>query len=188
MKIQHLTKLKRKQSLTSKVLLLARVKESLRPIAVEKDNLMNNKSSLNLTQVLEDFQDKMSPLLNVEDWENFNGATLKDLEQKLCEEALVLVGECLKLFLTHLVSLPEVHQVAQEKTQGWWRNKTVPNGCVNRIITTLGNVQIKLKIHYLVERDSAERFKVRHRKRPHQGFCPLLRWLALEEGVTRRKI
>jgi hypothetical protein len=42
--------LKRKQSLTSKVLLLARVKESLRQIAVEKDTLMNNKSSLNLTK------------------------------------------------------------------------------------------------------------------------------------------
>ena len=54
-----MTKLKRKQSLTSKVLLLARVKESLRQIAVEKDTLMNNKSSLNLTQVLKDFQDPL---------------------------------------------------------------------------------------------------------------------------------
>jgi hypothetical protein len=176
--------LKRKQSLTSKVLLLARVKESLRQIAVEKDTLMNNKSSLNLTQVLKDFQDKVSPLFNLEDLENFNGITLKDLEQKLCEEALILVGECLKIFLTHLTSLPEVHQVAQEKTQGWWRNKTVPNGCVNRSITTLGNVQIKLKIPYLVERDSTQRFKNRPKNLPHQGFCPLLRWLALEEGVT----
>lgn len=145
---------------------------------------MNNKSSLNLTQVLEDFQDKVSPLFNIEDLENFSGVTLKDLEQKLCEEALILVGECLKLFLNHLVSLPEVHRVGQEKTQRWWRNKTVSNGRVNRIITTLGNVQIKLRIPYFVERDSIEQFTNRPKKLHNKGFCPLLKWLGLEEGVT----
>ena len=46
----------------------------------------------------------------------------------------------------------------------------------------LGNVVVCLRLPYVVERLKQPHFK--HRKIRGQGFCPFLRWLCMEEGIT----
>ncbi len=45
----------------------------------------------------------------------------------------------------------------------------------------MGNVTVSLYLPYVVERRLKPKGK---RKSRHQGFCPFLRWLGMEEGVT----
>jgi hypothetical protein len=53
-----------------------------------------------------------------------------------------------------------------------------------RSILTIGNVVVELFLPYVVERADPAKIKKRQKKSRHQGFCPLLRWLGMEEGVT----
>ncbi len=75
----------------------------------------------------------------------------------------------------------EAREKAIELTKGWWRKKTKKNGCKNWQILTVGNVIINLKLPYVVERKTRSDYK---RKPRGQGFCPFLRWLGMESGVT----
>ena len=45
----------------------------------------------------------------------------------------------------------------------------------------MGNVIVKLKLSYVVEIKTRKDYK---RKPKGQGFCPFLRWLGMEFGVT----
>ena len=67
------------------------------------------------------------------------------------------------------------------KTQGWWHSKTQRHGSKRRQILTVGNVELALKLPYVVERNHQSRRKV---KSSQSGFCPFLRWLGIEEGLT----
>jgi hypothetical protein len=145
---------------------------------------MKIKATLDLTQSLSHFQGTITSLLNLGNLEEFDGAKLRKIEQKIINEALILAGQCIALLLSNLSDLPEAHVIAQRQTQGWWRKKTVKNGKVPRSILTIGNVVVELFLPYVVERDEAEIIKKRKRKSRHQGFCPFLRWLGMEERVT----
>lgn len=46
----------------------------------------------------------------------------------------------------------------------------------------LGNVVVCLRLPYVVERLKQPKTKRRNPK--EQGFCPFLRWLCMEEGIT----
>jgi len=48
-------------------------------------------------------------------------------------------------------------------------------------VKTIGNVIFTLKIPDVVERDIQ---KNKNKKSSNQGFCPFLRWLSMEEGIT----
>jgi hypothetical protein len=145
---------------------------------------MKIKATLNLSQSLKDFQSSITPLLNEENLDDFNGFSFRSREQKIIAEALILAGQCIALLLFNLSQKPEVHQIAEKQTKGWWRKKTVKNGLVARNIFTIGNVIVRLSLPYVVERDETEYIKRRKRKSRHQGFCPFLRWLGMEELLT----
>lgn len=67
------------------------------------------------------------------------------------------------------------------KTQGWWRTKSARHGKCWRQVLTIGNVLVSLHLPYVVERRPKQEGK---RKSINQGFCPFLRWLGMEEGIT----
>lgn len=72
-------------------------------------------------------------------------------------------------------------RTAINQTKGWWHQKTRKHGYCHRRILTIGNVIVDLKLPYVVERRTQAKEK---RKSRHQGFCPLLRWLGMSEGIT----
>ena len=113
--------------------------------------------------------------------EQWDGKTLKKREEKIREAALILAGKCIAILLEKLANWQEAKERAVNQTLGWWRNKTGKNGSKKWTILTMGNVQVTLKLPYVVERLS----QPRKRKKPtNQGFCPFLRWLGLESRVT----
>ena len=70
---------------------------------------------------------------------------------------------------------------ATQQTQGWWHDKTRKHGYKQRQVLTVGNVEVTLKLPYVVER----RHQLSQGKKTfHEGFCPFLRYLGMSEGVT----
>ncbi|WP_191762639.1 ISLre2 family transposase, partial [Komarekiella delphini-convector] len=73
-------------------------------------------------------------------------------------------------------------KTAKKQTQGWRHPKSQGNGRIERQVLCLGNVSVSLRLPYVVERSKKLNFKCR--KTRGQGFCPFLRWLSMEEGIT----
>ena len=138
-------------------------------------------ATLNLTQALEDFHSTVMQLLEIAEVEQWNGETLRQRELKIREAALILGGQCIALLIYQLSQLKEVQETALAQTKGWWRSSSQKHGTTPRQILTMGNVSLRLKLPYVVERRKKPQKKKTSR---HQGFCPFLRWLALEKGVT----
>jgi hypothetical protein len=93
-----------------------------------------------------------------------------------------LAGQCIALLLHNLSESKEAHTTAARQTKGWRHPKSKGNGRVERQVLCLGNVVVCLRLPYVVEQ-----LKQPHSKRrtPRgQGFCPFLRWLCMEEGIT----
>ncbi len=113
--------------------------------------------------------------------EQWSGKKLKKREEKIREAALILAGKCIAILLEKLANWQAAKERAVNQTKGWWRKKSGRNGSKKWTILTVGNVQVTLKLPYVVERLS----QPRKRKKPrNQGFCPFLRWLGLEKRVT----
>lgn len=138
-------------------------------------------ATLNLTQALEDFHNSVVKLLEITELDQWNGESLRQREAKIREAALILGGQCIALLIYQLSQLKEVQETALAQTNGWWRSQTQKHGTTPRQILTMGNVSLTLQLPYVVERRKKPQKK---KTAPHQGFCPFLRWLALEKGVT----
>ncbi len=138
-------------------------------------------ANFNLNQSLKDFQVNVTELLELNNPAQWNGITLLEREEKIREAALILGGQCIGILLLQLSESREARETAIELTQGWWRKKTKKNGFKTWEILTIGNVRIKLKLPLVVERKTRSDYK---RKPKGQGFCPFLRWLGMESGVT----
>ena len=113
--------------------------------------------------------------------EEFDGRTIRDKEEKIREAAIILAGQCIALLLYNLSQLREAQDTAINQTKGWWHPKTKKHGKKTWQILTMGNVTVSLHLPYVVERRPKPKNK---RKSLNQGFCPFLRWLGMEEGVT----
>ena len=85
------------------------------------------------------------------------------------------------LLLYNLSRSKVAQKTAIDQTKGWWHPQTRKHGCCQRQVLTIGNVVVELKLPYVVERRTKPKGK---KKLPHQGFCPLLRWLGMSEGIT----
>ena len=144
---------------------------------------MNKKNfaNLNLNQSLEDFQVNITKLLKLNNVTEWSGTIIKDREEKIREAALILAGQCVGILLDNLSKSREASRTAINQTQGWWKTQTRKNGFKTWQILTVGNVIVKLKLPYVVERKTRKDYK---RKLKGQGFCPFLRWLGMEFGVT----
>ena len=138
-------------------------------------------ANFNLNQSLKDFQVNIIEILKLNDVNQWNGITIKEKEKKIRETALVLAGQCVAILLNNLSKSREASHTAINQTKGWWKTKTRKNGFKTRAILTVGNVIVKLKLPYVVEIKTRKNYK---RKQKGQGFCPFLRWLGMESGVT----
>jgi hypothetical protein len=138
-------------------------------------------TTFNLTEIISKFVAKVSQILEITAVENWDGTILLEKEQLLREAGLILVGECTGLLLQKLSEIAEAHKTAIEKTKQWWQPRSTLNGKTWRSITTTGNVTVALHLPYVVERNSQPQGK---KKSKNQGFCPFLRWLGMEVGVT----
>lgn len=138
-------------------------------------------ANFNLNQSIKDFQVKITKLLELNNVTEWSGTIIKDREEKIREATLILAGQCVAILLDNLSKSTEASYTAINQTQGWWKTKTRKNGLKTRQILTVGNVIVKLKLPYVVERIARKDYK---RKPKGQGFCPFLRWLGMESGVT----
>ena len=137
-------------------------------------------ANLNLNQSLEEFQVGISKLLKLDNVTEWTGITIKERSEKI-REAIALAGQCVAILLDNLSKSKEARETAIHFTRGWWRKKTKKNGYKTRQILTFVNVIVKLKLPYVVEIKTRKDYK---RKQKGQGFCPFLRWLGMELGVT----
>jgi hypothetical protein len=138
-------------------------------------------ANFNLNQSLKDFQVNVTELLALNNLTEWDGTVVKEREEKIREAALILAGQCIGVLLNALSKSKEANCTAIDSTKGWWRKKTKKNGFKNWQILTIGNVIVNLKLPYVVERKTRKAYK---RKLKGQGFCPFLRWLGMESGVT----
>lgn len=139
-------------------------------------------ATLDLTQSLETFREKIIKELSLENISQWDGRNIREREQKIRQAGLVLAGQCIALLLNNLAQSPEAMKTAQKQTQGWRHPKSQGNGRVERQVLCLGNVVVSLRLPYVVERSNKTDLK--RRKTKGQGFCPFLRWLSMEEGIT----
>ena len=112
--------------------------------------------------------------------DNWDGVKIKNKEEEIRNIALILAGQCVAILLYNLSHNTIAINTANKKTQAWWRAKTKNHGYKNRQILTIGNVELNLKLPYVVERNKNKKGS----KTLNQGFCPFLRWLGMEEGIT----
>lgn len=139
-------------------------------------------ATLDLTQSLETFKQTIIKELSLSDISQWDGRTFREREQKIRQAGLELAGQCIALLLNNLSQSPEAMKTAHKQTQGWRRPKSQGNGRVERQVLCNGNVLVSLRLPYVVERSN--KVGLNRRKIKGQGFCPFLRWLSMEEGIT----
>jgi hypothetical protein len=138
-------------------------------------------ATLDLNKSMKEFKENVTKILELTDIENWDGVNIKEKEEKIRSIALILAGQCVAILLYNLSQNTVAINTANKKTQAWWREKTKNHGYKNRQILTIGNVELNLTLPYVVERNNKNNKKS---KTLNQGFCPFLRWLGMEEGVT----
>lgn len=145
--------------------------------------LMKNSiySSFDLSKSLENFQEQVTKLLELKNISEWDGHVFREREQKIREFALNLAGECTALLLHNLSKSQDFLDKAEQETRGWWQASTKKHGCKKRQILTIGNVKVSLNLPYVVERQIQSK---KNKKSSHEGFCPFLRYLGMNEGLT----
>jgi hypothetical protein len=138
-------------------------------------------STFDLSKSLEHFQEKVTKLLELTNIPEFDGQALKVREGKIRESALILAGECIALLLHNLSKSQDFLDKAMQQTQGWWHDKTQKHGYKQRQVLTVGNVEVTLKLPYVVERQNQPN---KDKTSLHEGFFPFLQYLGMSEGLT----
>lgn len=153
-------------------------------------------ATLDLTQAIKNFEQTIAAQISLSDVCQWDGRTICEREEKIRQAALILAGQCMALLLHKLSESRVAQTTASKQTQGWRHPNSKGNGrveaafsggilpperCLRQVIC-LGNVVVCLRLPYVVERSKQPR-SLRRRSRG-QGFCPFLRWLCMEEGIT----
>ncbi len=139
-------------------------------------------ATLDLTQAIKNFEQTIAAQISLTDVCQWDGRTICEREEKIRQAALILAGQCMALLLHKLSESKEARITASKQTQGWRHPKSKGNGRVERQILCVGNVVVCLRLPYVVERSN--KLPGKRAKARGQGFCPLLRWLCIEEGIT----
>ena len=144
---------------------------------------MNEKiySSLDLSKSLSDFKEKVTKLLEIKNLSEWSAQTFKALEGEIRNTALTLAGECVAVLLNKLSRSQEALDIAINQTGSLSNQKIKKHGNYTRQILTVGNVKVTLSLPYMVEHNKQSHQKGKYLK---LGFCPFLKWLGIEEGLT----
>jgi hypothetical protein len=147
---------------------------------------------LDLDEAIETFQNKIQKLLPIGDLSDWDGTILQEREQEIRHTALELAGQCIALLLSSLSQEPHAEQEANKRTQESRGFGSQSQGKKQVKITTLGNVEVILSVNYVLTRHSNKATGRKKKsvkpgqrgKATGQGFCPLLRWLGMEQRVS----
>lgn len=126
-------------------------------------------STFDLSKSLENFQEQVTKLLELKNISEWDGRVFREREQKIREFALIMAGECTALLLHNLSKSQAFLDKAEQETRGWWQTTTQKHGCKKRQILTVGNIEVSLKLPYVVERRTQSK---KNQKSLHEGFCP----------------
>ncbi|AVZ31214.1 ISLre2 family transposase [Nodularia spumigena] len=147
-------------------------------------------ASLDLNTSIKTFQSNATKLLDFANIPEWDGKKLKEREEEIRVQALILAGQCMAILLYNLSISPKILDYSVAQTQGWRSTKTQKHGYKKRQIVTIGNVEVTLNLPYVLERnpkskksDSSSLNKQKI-KTSNQGFCPFLKWLGMSEGIT----
>jgi len=135
-----------------------------------------------LTQAIKNFEQTITPQISLTDVCQWDGRTICEREEKIRQAALILAGQCMALLLHKLSQSKSAKITASKQTHGWRHPKSKGNGRVERQVLCVGNVVVTLRLPYVVERSN--KLSRKRSKARGQGFCPFLRWLCMEEGIT----
>jgi hypothetical protein len=141
----------------------------------------NIHSSLDLSKSLSNFKEKVTKLLEIKNISEWSAQTFKKREEEIRDAALTLAGECVAVLLNELSQSKDALDTAITQTRNWQNQTTKKHGTYQRQILTVGHVKVTLSLPYLVERNKQSHQKGKYLK---LGFCPFLKWLGIEEGLT----
>ncbi|BAZ50340.1 hypothetical protein NIES4103_29560 [Nostoc sp. NIES-4103] len=144
---------------------------------------MNKKldSTLDLSTLLSKFKEKVTKLLDIKNLSEWSAQTFKALEEEIRNTALSLAGECVAVLLNKLSNSQLALNTAISQTENMSNKAMRKHGNYTRHILTVGNVKVTLSLPYMVERHQQSHQKGKYLK---LGFCPFLKWLGIEEGLT----
>lgn len=142
---------------------------------------MNKHLSLDLSTLLSNFKEKVTKLLDIKNLSEWSAQTFKGREEEIRNIALTLAGECVAVLLNKLSNSQSALDTAISQTKIVSNQAMRKHGNYTRHILTVGNVKVTLSLPYVVERHKQSHQKGKYLK---LGFCPFLKWLGIEEGLT----
>ena len=142
---------------------------------------MNKHLSLDLNTLLSNFKEKVTKLLDIKNLSEWSAQTFKGREEEIRNIALTLAGECVAVLLNKLSNSQSALATAISQTKNKSNQSMRKHGNYTRHILTVGNVKVTLSLPYVVERHQQSHQKGKYLK---LGFCPFLKWLGIEEGLT----
>lgn len=147
-------------------------------------------ATLDLNKSIKTFQSNVTKLLDFSNIPEWDGKKLKEREEEIRVQALILAGQCIALLLYNLSISPKILDYSVSQTQGWRSTNTQKHGYKKRQIVTIGNIEVTLNLPYVLERNPESKksdsssLKKQKIKTSNQGFCPFLKWLGMSEGIT----
>ena len=107
-------------------------------------------ASLDLNTSIKTFQSNATKLLDFANIPEWDGKKLKEREEEIRVQALILAGQCMAILLYNLSISPKILDYSVAQTQGWRSTKTQKHGYKKRQIVTIGNMEPKLLTIYVV--------------------------------------
>ncbi len=147
-------------------------------------------ATLDLNKSIKTFQSNITKLLDFGNIPEWDGKKLKEREEEIRVQALILAGQCIALLLYNLSISPKILDYSVAQTQGWRSTNTQKHGYKKRQIVTIGNIEVTLNLPYVLERNPTSKksdnalINEPKIKNPNQGFCPFLKWLGMSEGIS----
>lgn len=143
-------------------------------------------ATLDLEQAIDAFRETVTPAIEIGEVHAWDGRTLFQRERQIIQAALVLAGQCIALLLYTLSQSEAADTEATERTKGLRDATSQGHGKRTIRVLTIGNVEVPLRVQYVVKRlKCGQKRKCGQRRKANgQGFYPLLKWLGIEEQLT----
>ena len=150
----------------------------------------NISATLDLNKSVKSFHSQVTKLLEFTNITEWDGTKLREREEEIREQAMVLAGQCIAILLYNLSTSSKILNYSVSQTQGWRNLNTQKHGSKKRQIVTIGNVEVILTLPYVLERNPTRKepdnspINEPKIKTSNQGFCPFLKWLGMSEGIS----
>ena len=114
-------------------------------------------ATLDLNKSLNTFQLNVTKLLDFNELAEWNGKKFQERELEIRNQALILAGQCISIFLYKLSINKKFLDYSLELSCSEKNLNLEKRGYKIRQILTVGNVEVNFKLPYLVERDIAKK-------------------------------